>query len=170
LPAISYLDRGKSSIALPREVGDIVIKLVEGVTAKWAKQKRMEIRDDSARARREERMIRRDRPETIEDVAYDVMRAAYLKASDNNQLPANARQIFYAARGEIHLGSKPAQYALRLQARLSLVSASLQLQCYRYDVIRINKYIFPIFGGASWLKQHMFPNRKAFTLRPAKIP
>lgn len=38
---------------------------------------------------------------TTKDAAWQVMRAAYLKASDNNQLPAKARQIMYAARPDI---------------------------------------------------------------------
>jgi hypothetical protein len=38
---------------------------------------------------------------SIKDAAYAVMKEAYLKASDNGQLPAKARQIMYAARGDI---------------------------------------------------------------------
>jgi hypothetical protein len=38
---------------------------------------------------------------TFVDAAYEVMEDAYLKASDNGTLPAKARQIMYAARGEI---------------------------------------------------------------------
>jgi hypothetical protein len=38
---------------------------------------------------------------SIVDAASAVMREAYLKASDNNTLPAKARQIMYAARGDI---------------------------------------------------------------------
>jgi hypothetical protein len=45
-------------------------------------------------------MIRRRRL-TIKRVAYDVMEAAYRKASSNGRLPATARQIYYAARPEI---------------------------------------------------------------------
>jgi hypothetical protein len=38
---------------------------------------------------------------SIKEAAYSVMVAAYLKASDNNRLPANARQCMYAARPAI---------------------------------------------------------------------
>ena len=38
---------------------------------------------------------------TIKEAAYSVMEEAYLKASGNGKLPANARQIMYAARGKI---------------------------------------------------------------------
>jgi hypothetical protein len=38
---------------------------------------------------------------SIKDAAYQVMERAYWKASDNGELPAKARQIMYAARGDI---------------------------------------------------------------------
>jgi hypothetical protein len=41
------------------------------------------------------------RRETVKDVAYELMERAYLKVSDRGTLPANARQIMYAARNEI---------------------------------------------------------------------
>ena len=47
------------------------------------------------------RMIRPATEMSIKDAAYAVMKDAYLKASDNGTLPAKARQIMYAARGEI---------------------------------------------------------------------
>jgi hypothetical protein len=46
-------------------------------------------------------MRRRDRPVTTKEAAYAVMEAAYLKASANGTLPANPRQIMYAARDAI---------------------------------------------------------------------
>jgi hypothetical protein len=38
---------------------------------------------------------------SLKDAAWAVMKKAYLKASDNGRLPANARQIMYAARPDI---------------------------------------------------------------------
>ena len=38
---------------------------------------------------------------SVVDAAWALMESAYLKASDNGSLPAKARQIMYAARGEI---------------------------------------------------------------------
>jgi hypothetical protein len=46
-------------------------------------------------------MIRPPTAMSIKDAAYAVMKSAYLKASDNGKLPAKARQIMYAARGDI---------------------------------------------------------------------
>jgi hypothetical protein len=61
------------------------------------------------RADREDRVSRRDLSymrggysrTTIREVAFRVMEAAYMKASGNGRYPANARQIYYAARPAI---------------------------------------------------------------------
>jgi hypothetical protein len=46
-------------------------------------------------------MVRPAATMSVKDAAWSVMKKAYLKASDNGKLPANARQIMYAARPEI---------------------------------------------------------------------
>ena len=46
-------------------------------------------------------MARPPRRMSIKDAAWSVMKAAYLAASDDGKLPANARQIMYAARPAI---------------------------------------------------------------------
>jgi hypothetical protein len=78
----------------------MIIDAVKGVTKKWAKQRKAEERDISRLGRRREGLIRSCRT-TIKDVAYEVMEAAYQKASSNGRYPAAARQIMYAARPEI---------------------------------------------------------------------
>jgi hypothetical protein len=75
--------------------------LILKATAKWKKQRTAEIRDRSAMLRRREALRPRYRPLTLKDAAARVMEQAYLKASANGTLPANARQIYYAARGPI---------------------------------------------------------------------
>jgi hypothetical protein len=77
-----------------------IIGAVQGVTAKWAKQRRAEERHKSAAANRWDAMTRTRRV-TIKDAASAVMEAAYLKVSDNGKLPALARQMMYAARPAI---------------------------------------------------------------------
>jgi Topoisomerase 6 subunit A/Spo11, Toprim domain len=77
-----------------------IIDAVQGATKKWAKQRKREERDASARANRRYAMTRR-RHVSIKDAAWQVMEEAYLKASANGTLPAHARQIMYAARGHI---------------------------------------------------------------------
>ena len=70
---------------------------IESVTGKWAKQRKAEERHANAYLRRRQVMTR-VRAVTIKDAAWDHMEAAYLKASAGGTLPANARQIMYAAR------------------------------------------------------------------------
>ena len=77
-----------------------IINAVNGVTKKWAKQRKAEERHAQARERRDYVMTRRYRL-TTRDVAFDAMEEAYLKASSGGTLPAHARQIMYAARGRI---------------------------------------------------------------------
>jgi hypothetical protein len=92
-----------------------IISAVEGVTSKWTKQRKREEREASARRNRMYVMTRR-RAVSVKDAAWEIMRAAYLKASANDTLPAHARQIMYAARPHIQatadrdLGSRFDQY------------------------------------------------------------
>ena len=89
----------------PRQVGGggavmkakLIIGAVQGVTKKWAKQRKREERDAAARMNRRDALTRR-RSVSIRDAAFDAMERAYLKASANGTLPAHARQIMYAAR------------------------------------------------------------------------
>jgi hypothetical protein len=76
---------------------DAIIAGLRAVTKDWATQRKAEERDASRRARRHERLVRW-REQSIKDVAYGVMRTAYLKASANGTMPATARQVMYAAR------------------------------------------------------------------------
>ena len=91
-------------------VGDIIIDLVEKSTAKWAKQRRAEIRSASARSRRSDALSRRFRPLTLKGAAAKVMESAYLAASANGTLPVNPRQIYYRARGDILRRTGRGQY------------------------------------------------------------
>jgi hypothetical protein len=74
-----------------------IIAAVEAVTAKYAKQRKLEERHARAVHNRQQ-ALRRTRVASIKDVAYEVMEKAYLKASAGGTLPALARQIMYAAR------------------------------------------------------------------------
>ena len=76
---------------------DTIIGAVQGVTKKWAKQRKREERDAAAAMNRRYAMTRH-RSVSIRDAAFDIMEHAYLKASANGTLPAHARQIMYAAR------------------------------------------------------------------------
>ncbi len=71
---------------------------VKSVTKDWTKAKRHADKRDRLHERQLDRLARYSRRPSIKDAAYEVMRDAYQKASANNTLPANARQIMYAAR------------------------------------------------------------------------
>ena len=76
---------------------------LRGATKEWSKAKRQADKDNRVRQRDRERLQRgRQRARlSLKDAAYMVMEEAYLRASANNTLPANARQIMYAARPKV---------------------------------------------------------------------
>jgi hypothetical protein len=81
-------------------IGNSIIDAIQGVTKSWTKQRKAEEREIAQIDRRYDRLPR-SRRTTLVDAAWSVMEEAYLKASSNGQYPAHARQIMYAARGEI---------------------------------------------------------------------
>ena len=70
---------------------------VQDVTKAWAKQRKAEERDHSARLRRRDSLLRA-RQVSIRDAAWMFMNRAYRAASDGGALPTRPRQIMYAAR------------------------------------------------------------------------
>jgi hypothetical protein len=69
-PRVDFSDHGKGMLTLPAPVGRVAAKLVTAVTEDWAKQRRDEIRRDSAATRRRERLLQqRKRPEKKEPPA-----------------------------------------------------------------------------------------------------
>src|SRR5262245_44055197 len=77
-----------------------LIDAISGVTKKWTKQRKREEREKSAFMNRRYAMTRY-RTVSIKEAAWQVMEAAFMQASANDTLPANARQIMYAARPKI---------------------------------------------------------------------
>jgi len=75
-------------------------KCVRAVTKEWKKIKRQADKEDRISQRQLSEYQQRMKPKvlTVKEAAYQVMKDAYLKASANGTLPANARQIMYAAR------------------------------------------------------------------------
>ena len=124
---ITYLDRGKSAIALRGEdelqqldeddeddeyylpevrtpnddsLATAVITAFKSVTRRWARQRKAEERHYS-RLEQREQALRRTRRTTLKSVAWAIMDKAAAEVSGPKKLPANARQIMYAARNEI---------------------------------------------------------------------
>ena len=82
--------------------GKTIAATVEGVTAKWAKQRKAEERHARAHLRRLDALDASDsRRITTKEAAWRVIPDAYREASSDGALPAKARQIMYRARGEI---------------------------------------------------------------------
>src|SRR6266851_8953792 len=76
-----------------------IIKAVKDVTKHWCKQRKREERQANAAVKRIE-AFKRSRRVTLKEAAYEVMVAAYEKASGVTGL-AMARQVMYCARGAI---------------------------------------------------------------------
>jgi DNA topoisomerase VI subunit A len=80
---------------------DDLVSAFPSIAKEWKKVKRQADKEDRVSSRALERMYREMSRTTIRKAAFDVMDDAYLKASGNGHLPANGRQIYYAARGAI---------------------------------------------------------------------
>src|SRR6516164_2510879 len=99
-PRVEYTDRGKSALVLSSAKSEALVAAITGVTKKWTKQRKREERERSAIMNRHYAMTRY-RTVSIREAAWQTMQRAFLQASANNTLPANARQIMYAARPKI---------------------------------------------------------------------
>jgi hypothetical protein len=100
MPRPDFTDHGKSVLSLPTSIRAALATGIEAVTKHWKKLKRDADREDRVRAREVQHWLKMQRRQSLSvtAAAYQVMQAAYLKASAQGRLPANARQIMYAAR------------------------------------------------------------------------
>jgi hypothetical protein len=80
------------------KISDALGSAFKAVATDHKRQKRQADRNDKLSRSQLERLRGRSYRVTIKDAAYRVMTQAYMHASANNTLPANARQIMYAAR------------------------------------------------------------------------
>ena len=98
-------------------VADIFGVVREG-TKKWTKTVKAEERSPASRSYRYARMAR-ERGVSFKEAAAQIMEGAYLKVSGDGALPANARQIMYAARPHIQsVTGKPLRDAYFTQTLL----------------------------------------------------
>jgi hypothetical protein len=84
---------------------DDIKKMMTSATKKWTKQRKAEERNSRAVGMRRFRMTSAQEA-SLKEAAAEIMEKAYMKASGNGRLPANARQIMYAARGYIQNKTK----------------------------------------------------------------
>jgi hypothetical protein len=122
--------------AKPVNIAGALIAVVEDVTKDWAKQRKAEERDHNARLHRYDRLVRYRRI-TVRDAAFQVMEAAYRKASDNGQLPTRPRQIMYAARPEILklTGGRTLDDRYFTQTLLPDFMAERPRRCRNWDIV-----------------------------------
>jgi hypothetical protein len=81
-------------------MASVMHNLVREGTKRWTRTVKAEERSPATRRYRFERMTREHRVK-IKEAAAEIMKEAYEKVSGPDKLPANARQIMYAARGHI---------------------------------------------------------------------
>jgi len=86
-----------TTTTLPVEIGDAMQAALKAAAKDWTMEKRKMRRSERGSTRQVQDM-RRSYKVTVKDAAYQVMPEAYNKASAGGTLPANARQIMYAAR------------------------------------------------------------------------
>jgi Topoisomerase 6 subunit A/Spo11, Toprim domain len=84
----------------PRNVANDFIDAVESATRQWTRQKRSEERYPGNIRYRRSRMTREPRT-SLKEAAWEVMEDAYMRASANDTLPAQARQIYYQVRPKV---------------------------------------------------------------------
>jgi hypothetical protein len=96
-PLVRSTDRGKSRYDLPDGINEALAKCVRSVSKRWKKAK---LHQERVSQQERRRMREGDKAGklSLKDAAWQVMEQAYMVVSDNNQLPANARQIMYVAR------------------------------------------------------------------------
>lgn len=87
-----------ATMSSDRTLADRLEDSVLGVTKNWAKQRKAEERDASARANRHARLVRRRDFYNFRSAAFEVMGKAYMAASADGTLPTSARQVMYQAR------------------------------------------------------------------------
>jgi DNA topoisomerase VI subunit B len=98
-PALTFMEHSKGSLALAPDVLEALAVALRFISKDWKKAKIAAGRKERVQQRELEKMRKvRHRPVSIKEAAYEWMETAYLKASADNSLPANARQIMYALR------------------------------------------------------------------------
>lgn len=102
-PKFSFTDRGKSKVVLSYELKESLQKAITTVSKDWTKQQKHRRRNEKATERELIELTKANKTKPMEgkEAAYSCMEKAYLIASSNGKLPANARQIMYAARPTI---------------------------------------------------------------------
>ena len=114
-PAVRYLDRGKSAVAVSQGQAKAITGAVEAITKRWEKEKTRAERSQSAAAKeafRREKAARRaeeadeDVKKTLKAACATFFEMAYMKASTGGAFPAMARQVWYVLRGPVEKAAR----------------------------------------------------------------
>ena len=105
-PQLRFVTLGKSEIADEKPAIRMALsETIERVTDRYTKKKlqarrykERHLRQEALDELNDERSEKRSEKDVIQSAAYQVMEEAYLMASGDGRLPANARQVMYAAR------------------------------------------------------------------------
>jgi DNA topoisomerase VI subunit B len=102
-PRFGYTDHAKANLTLPAPILEQLHNRLRLATAAWKGAKRQADRQDRLSELEVERLRKAGRRKqlSIRQAAFQVMEEAYLKASASGTLPANARQVMYAARPRV---------------------------------------------------------------------
>jgi hypothetical protein len=113
---------------------DITKGLAEGLKT-FTKQMKAEEKQSGNYRWRRSRMIEA-RGEFLTEASDAIMEEAYMKASDNNTLPATARQVFYVARPVIEARTeKPLKYGYFTQTLLTAYFNNHKEKTANWDVV-----------------------------------
>jgi hypothetical protein len=107
---------------------------VQSVTKDWARQRKAEERNRSAIFNRRLRLVRSERV-TLRDVAFEVMEASYLKASDDSRLPVKPRQVMYCSRPYILKKTGQRELNGSYFSQTLLVDYMEEYDCDHWDII-----------------------------------
>jgi hypothetical protein len=113
---------------------DAIRGAVCSVTKDWAKQRKAEERNRNAAFNRRYRLVRTARV-TIREAAFELMEAAYMKASDDGRLPAKPRQIMYAARPAILAMTGESELSGPYFSQTLLIDYMDEHDCDDWDII-----------------------------------
>lgn len=100
-PAFEFLGKGKNKINLHHQIFEDLKGRISIISKQWTDAQKKKRREQKAKFNEIVKARKPDKSMTQRKAAFKVMEEAYLKASTRNTLPANFRQVYYAARPEV---------------------------------------------------------------------
>ncbi|GAB6144204.1 hypothetical protein JCM12294_16420 [Desulfocicer niacini] len=100
-PSFDFLGNGKNKINLHDDIFNDLKSRIAIISKEWTKAQKKKRRDQKATLNKRKKIVNKKRFMSQRDAAFKVMKDAYMKASSGNTLPAQCRQVLYAARREV---------------------------------------------------------------------